>query len=169
MWPGVLGAGVTLLVGAAAAWIAYNQFLIAQANLRLALFERRFAVLEHVREFLYLATSAADTDVSSMSVLQKALIDAPFLFGDEVVIRLDEIREKALELRLYNISLHGPQPADDPNLAQKKAQVLNWLATEYEEFPNLLQPYMGFNEWRLKTPTGLAAVGGARHFVKRRS
>lgn len=167
IWPGVLGVGVTLLVGAAATWVAYNQFRIAQANLRLALFDRRFAVLERVREFLYLATAQADVDIRMLSVLQQALIDAPFLFGDEVVAHLEEIRRHATLLKLNNVALRDPAPSTDKDLAREKTDALSWLVAELTEFPKLLQPYMGFDEWRLTTPAFVARIGGAVRFFKR--
>jgi hypothetical protein len=48
-----------------------------------------------------------------------------------------------------------------------KAQALAWLVAEFEEFPKVLRPYMGFDEWRLKTPGWLTTLGGVLRFFKR--
>ena len=167
VWPVLLGAGVTLLVGAAAAWIAYNQFRIAQSNLRLALFDRRFAVLEQTRRFLYQVTSVADVDIAMLAEFQRALMDAPFLFGEEVVARLEAIRQRAVLLKVSTVPLKDPARAHDMKLIEDRAASLGWLVNEFEQFPKLLQPYMGFDEWRLTTPVFVARIGGALRFFKR--
>ena len=167
VWPGLLGAGVTLLVGAAAAWIAYNQFRIAQSNLRLALFDRRFAVVQAARVFLQRVTANADADVQILSDYQMAILDAPFLFGSEVVDFLEEIRRRGILVRTTNISLQDPVHMGCSKLVDRKNEALNWLVEAFNKLPPLLQPYMGFDEWRLTTPAFVARIGGALRFFKR--
>lgn len=167
VWPGLLGAGVTLLVGASAAWIAYNQFRIAQSNLRLALFDRRFTVLQAARVFLQRVTANADADVQILYDYQMAILDAPFLFGGEVVDFLEEIRRQGVSVRATNISLEDPAHMDRSTLIKAKFDTLEWLVEAFDKLPPLLQPYMGFDEWRLTTPAFVARIGGALRFFKR--
>ena len=90
----------TLIVGLSVAFIAWQQWKVSHAKLRLDLFDRRYKVFEATRLFLGGIVSAATFDDSQLFTFYAGTADAEFLFDSEVVEYLAQIRKRAIDMRL---------------------------------------------------------------------
>jgi hypothetical protein len=135
----------TFFLSVAVVLIAWLQWRVARNKLRLDLFDRRYKVYEATRKFLGLILrNGAFTDLE-LTEFELATSDAKFLFGDDVVQWLEEIRKRALHLRTTQKLLSRPR--DDHEVA-KRAQAehddLLWLTDEIATMKSVFTRYLGF-------------------------
>lgn len=136
----------TACIAAIAAWIAYNQYEIAQANLRLALFEKRYAVYRAAQEYVLYVTQNARVGLNASNTFWRETSDAPFLFGNEIVQYRDRMYKNGTELyTIDTIPDEGRQAAVERHL-----ELVNWFVAQYEEMQVLFRPYMTFHNWRMQ-------------------
>src|ERR1700730_2938705 len=104
MMKGVPAAFVTLFIGAIAARITFNQFLVARAKLKLDLFEKRINVLhktwddvaDGVVRGTITTTSTEEDEFTSRFIHYRP--DAAFLFGKDIDAYMEELSKKWNEL-----------------------------------------------------------------------
>ena len=159
---------LTILLTGVGAWIAYNQFRIAQANLRLALFDRRFAVFESAREFLVRVGRDNAVKLSDVSTFSRGTLDAGFLFDVGIVAYFQEIRDRALKWRSDDVMYERGPRAGEQSLLDSREDGMRWLMAQLDELPKRLQPYMAFDEWRLESPFYVKWIDKARSGLQNR-
>ena len=137
---------VAVAVGALV--VGYHQFRIAEANLRLALFEKRFAVYQAALKYVRNVTANAGGSVSSQVEFSSIALDAAFLFDADATRYFEEILGRGA--RLLGIARSNDE--QNPGLAQERYDHLVWMADQALELPKRLRPYMEFAEWRLRRP-----------------
>lgn len=164
-----MGTFLTVLLAGVGTWIAYNQFRIAQANLRLALFDRRFAVFESAREFLVRVGRENVVTMRDIATYSRGILDAHFLFDAAVVAYLQEIRHRALQLHGEDVMLERGPRAGEQKLIDSRWGGMQWLTEQLDELPKRLQPYMAFDEWRLKSPPYVRWIDTARRLIRRKT
>ncbi|MDB5784790.1 hypothetical protein [Caballeronia mineralivorans] len=136
----------TACIAVVGAWIAYNQYEISQANLRLALFEKRYAVYRAAQEYVLHITQNAHVDLNSSNTFWRETSDAPFLFGHEIVQYRDRMYKNGTELYTNTIDKipdERRQAAEERHL-----ELVNWFVAQYEEMQVLFRPYLTFHNWR---------------------
>jgi hypothetical protein len=141
----LLTALFTACIAAVGAWIAYNQYEISQANLRLALFEKRYAVYRAAQEYVLHITQNARVDLNSTNAFWRETSDAPFLFGDEIVQYRDRMYKNGT--KLYTIDNLIPDDGRQ-TAAERHLELVNWFVAQYEEMQVLFRPYLTFHNWR---------------------
>jgi hypothetical protein len=140
-------AWLTALTAILALWIAYQQYQMNRAKLRLDLYERRFRVFDAVG--VLLATIYRDADVKQEDLFRFAAStnEAIFLFGPEIPSYLDELRKNAVRLRTLNDKLHESRLPVGPERSQavdENAEVLKWLIDQFHESRKRFARYLDF-------------------------
>lgn len=147
-------AVLTLVVAGAGALIAYNQFRIAEANLRLALFEKRYAVYQATLAFLRTVLGDCGASLQPHIEFGALTIDAEFLFDEDLMGYLRSINARAAHAA-------GISRSSDEERARRAAELsadLQWLADQALELPVRFRPYMRFAQWRLQRPLYLRGI-----------
>lgn len=147
--PGIPAALVALVIGAAAAFIAWNQYRVAHAKLSLDLFDKRFAIFEQTWKILSI-TSQRGTRESSFGLatpFNNFLPQARFLFGNEVSAYLDTASSNWSEL----FGLEGEDMAADDRLKNihRRTELRAWFFEEASRgCKRVFDPYLSFEEWK---------------------
>ena len=98
---------VSIVVGGFATYIGFNQYKINLEKLRLDLFERRLEAYEKLQEYFNCLLQGSHVDSKVLSILAEARYKSLFLFGDEITEHINEVFNKAIELRRLNLTLYG--------------------------------------------------------------
>jgi hypothetical protein len=140
---GLLGTLATLIVGCLVAFIAWQQWQVAQNKLRLDLFDRRYKVYNATRDFLSVIVSKANFDNSQLFTFYAGISDVEFLFDATIVDYLGQIKKRALEMRTKHKLLEDS--ADRERIAQAEDQHLLWLTEQLSVMGKVFTPYLGFS------------------------
>jgi hypothetical protein len=119
----------TLSIGGVAGIIAWRQWRTAQDKVKLDLFDRRFAVFMDARRLVSEAGQLGK--ISDPNLPNEVIARGRFLFGDEVLTKLEE--------------LHGLCVALQVKDHNAPSQLSAWL----DEFHEMMRPYMSLGN--LKT------------------
>jgi hypothetical protein len=147
-WTEYLKAVGPTIIAAIVVYIAYQQWRVNQANLREKLFERRFEVFKDTQEFLIaIIRQATFTDDDPIN-FQNAPQVARFLFGKKLADYLQEIKSRALDMRLYTDQFQDSDVDGEErnNLVEKKYIELNWLSAQLDVIFDKFEPYLGFKD-----------------------
>lgn len=140
--------GLTLLIGAGVAYVAYQQFRLAREKFKLDLFEKRFAVFAATRRFLSIILTEAALTYPQVFEFRAAVAEASFLFGSDITDYLDEIDKKAVRLVFTNEQMsHRPLVANHQQIVEENHQVFTWLTEQLAELKPRFAPYMKFHVW----------------------
>jgi hypothetical protein len=100
-----MGANVMVLLGILVAIIVGQQFLLAKEKFKLDMFEKRFAVFNTLN--LFIADTVVNSKVTAERI-KKFNADtrtASFLFGDDIINLIEEVKKKGREMRFLDDTL----------------------------------------------------------------
>jgi hypothetical protein len=148
----------TLVLAASVAIVAWLQWWVALNKLRLDLFDRRYKVYDATRKFLSVIFREATFTDSQLFEFYAGVSDAGFLFGDDVVKYLEEIRTRAIRM-LTAQHIFEPLPVGEERTrhVNMASDQLKWLTDQLTEMANVFAPYLGFANIRLRVPKFLSA------------
>jgi hypothetical protein len=132
-----------VLVGGVAWYFAYHQKRIAQAKLRLDLFEKRFAVFDAARLFISKVIAKGTIDMADYQNFLVGTIDAEFLLHDEIETYFGEIRKRSAAAMAHRGSFEG-EPVGPGRTAQVKKyyEEIQWLIAQTNELPKKFRPFL---------------------------
>ena len=133
---------LTILVGIIAAGAAFGNLWVAREKFRLDLFDKRFKIFEGARRLVSHAVQTGGVEQTELWAFRAAVIEKEFLFGDNIVVYLNEMDRVAV--RAYTRGLAVKQqngPALDADMAarwrmsqEEHQQAVTWLT---EQIPRL--------------------------------
>ena len=135
------------VIASFAVYIAWRQHQTARNKLKLDLFDRRFKVYGGVIDLL--STVLRDGQVHSDD-LTKYHVETnakEFLFDDDIVEFMAEVRKNAIVLRQVNQqlqSLRDDREKERHQLAGDDAELCRWFAEQLELAPSKFENYLGF-------------------------
>ena len=156
--PSLLYPAATLVLGVAVAFIGWRQWLLARHRFRLDLFEKRYKVYESARQFLAVILSRADFSDEDLRAFNIGTLDAVFLYPKHVKDYLQEIRCRALDMRLFQAQF-TPLPCGEKRskLVQKNHDESIWLNDQLTKLPDIFEPFLGFASVRYGRRSGAAS------------
>ncbi|MFZ4675715.1 MAG: hypothetical protein ACOYM4_08490 [Nodosilinea sp.] len=145
----LIPALITLIVGVFGSYIAFNQYRTNRDKLRLDLFEKRLEAYEKLQEyFSYLIREPRVKD-EAMEILYEARYRSLFLFDEEIACHIDQVLEKAKEMREIHSKLFGqnslPQGEERTRLVYRNRDLKEWHDKEREDSPRRYARYLKFN------------------------
>jgi|ERR1017187_1960614 hypothetical protein len=140
----MLGPIATLIVGLAVVFIAWQQWRVSHAKLRLDLFDRRYKVYEATRKFLAGIMSEATFSDSQLFTFYAGTSDAEFLFDSEVLDYLTQIRKRAVDMRLKNKLWQSQQGEERTRLIEAEHEHLMWLTEQLTGASKVFAPYLSY-------------------------
>jgi hypothetical protein len=129
------------VLGFVAAWIAYRQWRTADWKVQLDLFDRRFSVYDAARDVVREVVRHGAANSNNARAFAMATDKARFLFGPEVMSRLDLTRDSIAKL----IQISGKLKADGPKpdaLLDTEFKALEDIESFFTVMPPLIEPYM---------------------------
>ena len=152
----------TLIVGAVAAYVAFEQRKISSrvANiadaqhktdhdkLRLDLFEKRYAIYRQLMEFAKKRFKTGKIEAGEIINLKAETGDAKFLFGSEVWSCICVVYEKSWALRRNQQRLDGPTLLDKIEqgiLEDEGIAIEEWFRESPEILVDTFRPYLTFD------------------------
>jgi hypothetical protein len=91
----------TTTVAIAVALVAIQQWRLERYKFRLDLFEKRYKVYHAVGQFLSVILSLASFSDDDLRVFNIGTMDAVFLYPQHIKDYIDQIRRRALDMRLF--------------------------------------------------------------------
>ena len=145
----LLGPLATVLVGCLVAFIAWQQWQVAHAKLRLDLFDRRYKIYDATRKFVAGIVSEATFSDAQLFTFYAGTSDAEFLFGSDIVDYLTEIRKRALDMRMHQ-KVYQPLPVGDEHSRHVQAEhdQLLWIGEQLTAMTKTFTPYLSFSHIR---------------------
>ncbi len=146
------------LIAAIVALISIQRYFLARERFKLDLFEKRFATFKAIEAFI--DTVISDRRVSSES-LQKFDRDtqtAFFLFDQDIVQFINEIRTKANTAHYLREEQKDYEPAtpERMELGQKKIKILEELIDEQTKLKYRFSKYLKFRNWKYGFMAGIS-------------
>jgi hypothetical protein len=160
---GLPAAFVALAIGLVAAVIAWRQARIAEAKLKLDLFEKRLKVFDAVWALLAASHVKPGEPDQTVAAFYAQLPNAGFLFDDSVRTYVERIRGKLQELQHAAESLrvhHESRPAypmsdemvvfnrEHASLMDAMHQLQAWFLEQAEPCRAMFATHLSFGKWR---------------------
>ena len=140
----------TLIIGIAVVIIARQQRQLAGNKLRLDLFDRRYKIYDATRKFLALIVREATFNDAQLFDFYADTSDAEFLFDEQIVNYLEQLRHRALNMRVYRRQYEN-LPVGEPRsrLVEKEHNELNWFTDQLTAVASVFKPFLGFSQIKL--------------------
>ena len=126
--------------------IAYRQLVVSRNKIRLDLYDRRYRIFTETRLFLSrLITEGLEESVAP-EVLQSfrfAIVEARFLFKDNVVATLKAIDKKALQAHLGCMRKQSGEPREV--WINDQLEVFDWFGNTAADLSDTFAPYLRFD------------------------
>ena len=136
------------IIGLIAAFIAWRQYRIAGAKLKLDLFEKRYALFEATWQFLSEVVWNAKPP-GPLSPINNLIPQAGFLFGSKIKDYLGEINRKSTQLWGINQRARANQNVIAPDDIYSRLNLIQWFHNEATGgVEKVFAPFMEFERWR---------------------
>ncbi|MBU1317776.1 MAG: hypothetical protein KKG33_05140 [candidate division Zixibacteria bacterium] len=139
----IMTALVTPIIGAIVAYIAYQQYRIRRYEVRMSMYDKRYAVFETVMEYLASVVEHGKADADKARLLLRSAAEAQFLFDEEIEKFIKDVYHHALEDNTLQWRFDKAQTPElrDP-IIEKQNQVLDWFECELHHAKLLFDPYL---------------------------
>ncbi|VVE46040.1 hypothetical protein [Pandoraea terrigena] len=155
VWPeiakGLPAAFVAAVVAGIAAYIAYRQFRVAQAKLKLDLFERRYSIFEMVWGFTsgLAQGNIPDWGGEKWVAFTNRRPEIAFLFGRDISEYCDEINKKANELKVIDARIKRNGGVLPPECVGANLELQKWFFEQASTgVRQAFGAYLNFEEWK---------------------
>jgi hypothetical protein len=145
---GMPAAFVALVIGLIAAGITWRQYRVAQAKLKLDLFEKRYAIFKQTEDWLASAMRASESSSDPLPNVSATFFgEAMFLFDADIGAYIEEITTK------WNALVEIPYVETDrrvnPTLDNKEQALIQWFMLELSGgAKRKFAPYLSFSKWK---------------------
>ncbi|MDX2231978.1 MAG: hypothetical protein NW220_20250 [Leptolyngbyaceae cyanobacterium bins.349] len=141
-------AVVALVVGIFGTYIGFNQYRTNRDKLRLDLFDKRLEAYEKLQEYFNCLLRDAQVDNKAISILAEVRYKSLFLFGDEITEHINEVWDKAIEMRRLNLNLYGsgglPVGEERNIICDEESRLLQWNLNQQNDSPKRYAKYLKF-------------------------
>jgi protein-disulfide isomerase-like protein with CxxC motif len=147
-----LSALLTPTVAIAVAVIAYLQWQTAHQKVLVDLFDRRLQAYDAIALVLAPVNSSGQVTPSNAHFeLLKAMRDAHFLFGKDVLDYLEKLRLLFINMGLAETMMEE-HDNDYSNWVRRHGAQFREVMQFYEIFPKLCEPYLRLDQKRVRSP-----------------
>ncbi len=145
-----------VIISCLVAFVAWQQWQVAQNKLRLDLFDRRYKVFEAARKFVSQIISNGKFNDRDLMEFNVGTSDTKFLFGSDVVGYLEKLRENAIDIRHHQKLYENLAPGSDRSYhVEAEHDQLLWFTRQFEchVMTNTFAPYLDFSYVKIKVFT----------------
>lgn len=147
---GTPAAFVALIIGLIAAWIAYHQYRVAHAKLKLDLFDKRYAIFLDTWKILSEVVSQGVQRTGGLSTpFNNNLPQAAFLFGPDVEAYLNKAVSQWALFWAIQVRTQGNGNIVHPDDIAKRAELQQWFFEEASQgAKRIFGRYLDFKQWK---------------------
>lgn len=149
---GIPTAIAALIIGLMAASIAYRQYKVAEAKLKLDLFERRYAIFSKTQTILSRANMIGvmtDENAALNNPFGPFIAEARFLFGEQIETYLKTASANFAELWAIALRTEANQQVVPIEDIQQRTAIVRWFIHESAEgVQKIFGPYLDFENWK---------------------
>ncbi|MES1190137.1 MAG: hypothetical protein ABUS47_03545 [Steroidobacter sp.] len=148
---GLPAAFVTLIIGFIAALIAWRQYRVAAAKLKLDLFDKRYLIFQKTWE-IFSEVVRDGTRAKSYGLatpFNNFLPQAAFLFGTDIYTYLDQASKNWTELRGLEAEETAVTGSDKSENIARASELRQWFHDEASEgAKRTFEKYLSFERWK---------------------
>lgn len=133
------------MAGGIASLIAYRQWKTAKEKVILDLFAKRLEVYNTVNDAVIdiILEGIRNSDSDPIKRLEEGFKASKFLFGSEIVLRLNSVRSAAkVLLRNERSEMQTEKKTDNPEIDEQNKRMLSELLDFYGDIDRIFAPYM---------------------------
>ena len=142
---GLPAAFVTLVIGGIAARITFQQYKVAEAKLKLDLFERRYKIFLETWKILsaVVGTGTRETNYGLGTPFNNFIPEAKFLFGADIADYVNQLASKWTRL-------HAIERMDQMSTyAEERSALVNWFKEQADDVVKMkFGSYLNFDRWK---------------------
>ena len=146
IWLAASNILLSVVIGAVAVYIAWQQWKTARQKLRLDLFDRRYAFYESLKQMIDEAQSNKRDLLATLGKYLTRRTTAQFLLHDDAidkyVSRLFEQLDELYKLRYEKHAAAAPARDDDAKITEIEA----WLGSQSEVIVGLFRPHLNISD-----------------------
>ena len=127
----ILSAALTLILGIIATCVLVSQYRLQRQQVKLAVFDKRYAVYEATRKYLEIITQYGEATKEQTDEFLRNADAKDFLFESDVQDFLKELLKKGGELSRIGASLKAEAKERD-KLVKQRSELVKWAAKQFE-------------------------------------
>lgn len=138
---------LTLIIAGAAVWIAWQQFETVSHKFRLDLYDKRYAVYRGLMNLLAKIIADGEATKEALAAYYRSTDEKRFLFGDDIITYLQEVREKAVKLSSLRQLIHPEGQVSEKRRSdaiEENVDLLAWFDMQSEEAQRKFYRYLAF-------------------------
>lgn len=142
---------IELLIAVIVAYIAIQNYRLSGKQLKLQLYEKRYAVYISLKNLFRHIMREANIDSTTYRVYMLEVSEAHWLFNSHTNDYLKQINDNAWELLLLREKLYDPDTKlpigrERNNCAMEKEYLLNWFNEQWGHASKIFEPYFNVDE-----------------------
>lgn len=135
----------TITIAVVVAVVQYAQWRTANQKVVVDLYDRRLKVFAKIEGAIGQVVREGNCDNTAFYEFSQGQADARFLFGNDVLDYLQELR-KCLSFMVSFSDVVIDRSADREKLINKKSEMMTKFMNFYQESPALFGPYIGLTQ-----------------------
>jgi hypothetical protein len=149
---------IATLIAAIVALISIQQYLLARERFKLDLFEKRFSVFKATETFLNDAIRDHHISWENLQKFDRDTQTASFLFDEDIVGFLTEIRTKANIATTCYKQQEDCEPGSPErlDLGKRKAEILEEFISIQGALKDRFSRYLKFRNWKYEFLSGIS-------------
>jgi hypothetical protein len=134
---------LTPVIAAVTTYIAIQQYRTNKLKFKLEVFDRRYAIYQGVKKFIYFAVREGNVSDGAIFELNEETQDAFFLFDKRVEGYVNELRSNGARLMYVNNKLADvnrlPMGDERSGLADEDATICTWFGNQLSESKKIFE------------------------------
>jgi hypothetical protein len=133
---------VATVFGAAAAWIAFNQWKTANSKLRFDLFEKRIDIYHSTKNYIAKITREGNSEFNDALQFIHSVNSAKFLFDKDISKYMQKIYDQSIKLSSLNDEYKMLDGALKIEKIKEKNDIFLWFPNQFDELDEKMQKYL---------------------------
>ena len=143
----VLQGFLTPIIGVAVVYVAWQQYKTNRKKFRLDLYDRKLKVFEGLTTLLQHIVRQNTATGVQVQQYKMATLEAVFLFNEDIVNYLNEVKSKVHKLQSANKIIDAKLPAEKQTKASsEQSDLLDWFNIQLTKSTDKFREYMSFEE-----------------------
>ena len=136
------------IVAGCAAWVAFQQMVIARKKLNHDLFDRRFAVYVATQDYFVACLNHSGGTQEDTSRFYNSTRAAPFLFDDKIMKLLEKTMKASIDIQIFGKYVGQDNLEDYQKFMDTYHKAQAWLAEEYGSLVATFNDAMNLSDTR---------------------
>lgn len=138
---------LTPIIGIAVVYVAWQQHKTNRNKFRLDLYDRKLKVFEGLTTLLQHIDRQNTATGEQVQQYKIATLEAVFLFNEDIVNYLKEVKSKVHKLQFVNQKLDAKLPVEEQTKAlSEQSDLLDWFNIQLTKSADKFREYMSFEE-----------------------